>query len=335
MRSRLGSVRRFGGLLGVLLLATAVSACGQGESPGDSAGKDVGDSAFPVTVSTKFGEVTVPEKPRRVVALGWSDAETALDLGVQPIGVSDWLDFGGNGVGPWAAGEYTEPPELVGTNEVDYEKVASLDPDLILNTRSDGSREKYETLSKIAPTIGPPPETVPYGTSWRQQLTLVSRALGEHERGRDRIAEVERTFSEALEQYPELEGRTVGVGGYYSGKYGAYLTGDSRVRFMRELGMNNKSEIDELGSGSFYVNISRERLRVLSADLTVVFAINGSPEELRQDPLLNRIPAAQEGNLVILDDPEVVKAFSSGSAGGMEYALQQVAPAFAKHVAGS
>jgi iron complex transport system substrate-binding protein len=38
------------------------------------------------------------------VALGWSDAETALALGVQPVGASDWLAFGGEGVGPWAEG---------------------------------------------------------------------------------------------------------------------------------------------------------------------------------------------------------------------------------------
>ncbi|SFT32762.1 iron complex transport system substrate-binding protein [Actinopolyspora lacussalsi subsp. righensis] len=336
MRSRLGDVRRLGGLLSVLLLATALSACGQGGSSGESTGEATDNAAFPVTVSTKFGEVTVPEKPERVVALGWSDAETALDLGVQPVGVSDWLDFGGNGVGPWAAGEFTESPEMLGTNEVDYEKVASLEPDLILNTRSDGSGEKHQTLSKIAPTIAPPADTVPYGTSWRQQLDLVSKALGKPDAGQARIAEVERAFSETLSQHPRLQDKTVGVGAYYgSNQYGAYLTGDSRVRFMRELGMTNKPEIDELGSGSFYVDISRERLDVLSADLTVVFAINGSPRQLRQDQLLNRTSAAREDRLVILDDPEVVNAFSSGSASGMEYALQQVAPVFAEHVADS
>ncbi|SFD98241.1 iron complex transport system substrate-binding protein [Actinopolyspora alba] len=336
MRSGLGNVRRLGGLLSVLLLATALSACGQGGSSGESTEEAADNAAFPVTVSTKFGEVTVPEKPERVVALGWSDAETALDLGVQPVGVSDWLDFGGNGVGPWAAGEFTASPEMLGTNEVDYEKVASLEPDLILNTRSDGSREKHQTLSKIAPTIAPPADTVPYGTSWRQQLDLVSKALGKSDAGQARIAEVERAFSETLSQHPQLRDKTVGVGAYYgSDQYGAYLTGDSRVRFMRELGMTNKPEIDELGSGSFYVDISRERLDVLSADLTVVFAINGSPRQLWQDQLLNRTSAAREGRLVILDDPEVVNAFSSGSASGMEYALQQVAPVFAEHVADS
>jgi hypothetical protein len=53
--------------------------------------------AFPVTVATKFGNVTVQTQPARVVALGWGDAETALALGVQPVGASDWLQFGKGG----------------------------------------------------------------------------------------------------------------------------------------------------------------------------------------------------------------------------------------------
>ena len=41
-------------------------------------------------METKFGVVEVPEDAERIVALGWGDAETALALGVQPLGASDW-----------------------------------------------------------------------------------------------------------------------------------------------------------------------------------------------------------------------------------------------------
>src|SRR3712207_1067317 len=116
------SVRPF--LRGAALLAVGVlvTSCGSGdtESSGDAAGSSSpsgsGD-AFPVTVETAFGAVEVPEEPQRVVALGWSDAETALALGVQPVGASDWLGFGGEGVGPWAEGRYDEAPEIIETLE--------------------------------------------------------------------------------------------------------------------------------------------------------------------------------------------------------------------------
>lgn len=77
-----------------------------------SASADGDAAAYPVTVATKFGDVTVEEAPRRVVALGWGGAEVALSLGVQP--------------------------------------------DLILDVRSSGDRERYDALSAIAPVVGIP-----------------------------------------------------------------------------------------------------------------------------------------------------------------------------------
>ncbi|MDN5635915.1 MAG: iron-siderophore ABC transporter substrate-binding protein, partial [Brevibacterium sp.] len=63
-------------LASVLLLA----ACGGGS------GEE--DAAPGISVDTKFGSVEVPQDPQKVVALGWGDAETALALGVQPVGAS-------------------------------------------------------------------------------------------------------------------------------------------------------------------------------------------------------------------------------------------------------
>ena len=76
-----------------------VTGCGSDAGDGDRrrrGRRQHRSGAFPVTVSTAFGDVTVEEEPTRVVALGWSDAETALALGVQPVGASDWLAFGGD-----------------------------------------------------------------------------------------------------------------------------------------------------------------------------------------------------------------------------------------------
>ena len=83
-------------LRGAALLAATVlvAGCGSGDagSSGDAAASSSpagSGGAFPVTVETAFGDVEIPEEPQRVVALGWSDAETALALGVQPVGASD------------------------------------------------------------------------------------------------------------------------------------------------------------------------------------------------------------------------------------------------------
>lgn len=307
----------------VLALALMLTSCGS------AGGGDVKPADGP-TIETTFGPVTVPAAPKRVVALGWGDAETALALGVQPVGASDWLGYGGKGVGPWAEDLYTEAPELVGTTSVNFEKIAALDPDVILNTNAAVNKQKYQTLSKIAPVISPLPDTMPYGTSWHEQVTMVAKALGKVGKGEQLITETEDAFAKAAEAHPEFEGRTVALGSYYGDQFAAYVGGDSRVEFMKELGFVNKPAIDELASGNFHITVSPERLGLLSADLTVMFPIRAEAEQLRRNELLNQIPSAQAGHLVILDDHALTSAFSSGSVLAIRYALAHAVPLFAK-----
>lgn len=102
---------------------------------------------------------------------------------------------------------------------------------------------------------------------------------------------------------------------------------------MTELGFTNKPEIDALGTGNFYIDVSAERLDLLSADLTVVFPIGDEAAKLREDPLLNRIPSAQQGHLLILDNPALISAFSARSTLARKYALDNAVPLFAQTLA--
>jgi len=308
-------------LVPLLAAALLASARGQVEEPEKPKG---------ATVNTMFGAVTVPANPKRVVAVGWSDAETALVLGVAPVGASDWLEFGGEGVGPWAYGRYKMEPVMLGTQELDYEQIFELKPDVILNTRSDNSKEKYEELSKIAPTVSAPAGVVSYGTTWRQQMELVSSALGKKAEGDKLIAQVEDELTAAKKDNPAFAGKSVAVGAYFSDQYGAYVRGDSRADLMESLGFTVKPEIQALASGSFYVELAREQVELLDADLTVVFPIGADATALKADQVLNQLPSAAAGHLVILADQTLVSAFSSGSVLGTRYAIDQAGPLFAR-----
>lgn len=295
----------------VALSALLLAACGGGGGGGTE------PAAAGVTVDTRFGPVTIVEPPTRVVALGWSDAETALALGVRPVGASDWLAFGGKGVGPWADGLYEQAPTLLGTTEIDYEAVAALQPDLILNTRSDNDPKKHETLSKIAPTIGAPKDVIPYGTSWRQQVELVAKALGKVSEGEKIISDLDAKFA----ANKKFDGKTAVVGAYFDGKFGAYVSGDPRADFMKALGFTLRQDVEALASGTFYVDISAERLDLLTADLSVLFPIGGDASALEANPLVPE-------KALILEDKNLVNAFSSGSSLGMAYALDHAVPLF-------
>jgi iron complex transport system substrate-binding protein len=318
--------------LGALLL---LAACGGGSATAPSEPSEQhpdADAAFPVTIVTKFGDVTVDAPPTRVIAMGWGDAETALALGVQPIGAADWLDFGGEGVGPWAAGRYTAPPAIIGTLEPSYEQVAALRPDLILDTKSSGDEQRYAFLSRIAPTIAPPPGADNYKTTLTDQVTMVAAALGVPERGTELIADVEGRFAAAAAAHPEFAGRTVTVAARSGTGWGVYASSTERVEFMTRLGFVPNPRIESLPEVRFSHPVSEEQLSVLDADLLVVFPIQRTAAEVNATPLFAAIPAVQAGRAIVFENPDVQKAYSTNSVLSIHFALDAVVPLIAERL---
>ncbi|GAA2252637.1 ABC transporter substrate-binding protein [Streptomyces ruber] len=322
------------GTTAVALLG-ALAACGSSDDSADAAGSSApagssdSSGAFPAKVETKFGTVTVESEPKRVVALGWGDAETALALGVQPVGQSDWLAFGGDGVGPWAKDLYDKSPETIGTLEPEYEKIAALKPDLILDTKSSGDRTRYDTLSKIAPTIGVPEGGDQYKTGWKQQTTMVAQALGVADEGEKLVADTEKKFTAAAEEHPEFKGRTITVGSRTSAGWGAYVHGTDRVDFVEQLGFENNPEIEAEAGEGFSVTVSEENLQKLDADLMVMAPIGIDASKISDDPLYKALPAVKDGRDVVLDDSDISQAFATNSVLSIGYALDKVVPLFA------
>ena len=205
-----------------------------GSSP--SSASTASEGGYPATVETKFGPVTIEERPERIVALGWGDAETALALGAQPVGAADWLEFGGEGVGPWAEGLYDEAPEIIATLEPSYEAIAALEPDLILDVRGSGDAARHDLLAQIAPTIGVPEGGDSYLTTQEQQVTMIATALGVPEEGAAQLAAIEESFAAARDEHPDWAGKTVTAATKTSEGWGAYIEGGGRVEFLEALG---------------------------------------------------------------------------------------------------
>jgi iron complex transport system substrate-binding protein len=326
------------GLLAASLMVTALTtgcaAEGGAGSAGDAA--DNGGGTFPVTLTTEFGDVTIPKRPQRVVALGWSDAETALALGVEPVGTADWLEVGGDGLGPWVKAKYTKLPAQLGTLEVNMEAVAKLNPDLILDTRSDGTKERYDRLSELGvPVVGIPPGAKAYLTPWEKQLELVGKALGETAEATKLRTDLEARFAQVRKDHPEFTGKKVVAGVRGPDSYGAYVDGDGRVEFLKKLGFVNSPKIQSLATkDTFNVSVSNERMDLLDGDLTLMFLIRYGADVVANDPLYKAIPSVKAGRSVLLSDMEVSNAFSSASVPGMTYALDKVVPQLAEALAG-
>ena len=286
-----------------------------------------------MTIETVFGDVTIEEEPMRVVALGWADAETALALGVEPVGATDWVALGGDGVGPWSE-QYTTAPEIIPT-EFNFEQIAALEPDLILNTASDASEETNDLLSQIAPTVGIPAGDPAWGTPWDHQVATVAAALGKVSEGEALIEEVNGAFAAAAEANPDFAGKSVVVAPFFNGGWGAYMSQDVRVSFMENLGFVNSEAVQALDTGSFYIPVSAEQIELLDADLTVAFPFTAADiETIESDPLFKTVPSVAAGRSIVLTDPDVVAAFNIGSASALLYAIETTVPQFATALGG-
>jgi cobalamin transport system substrate-binding protein len=134
-------------LLAVLLL-TLATACG-GALSSSTPSPVVTASPFPATVTDFQGRaVSIPARPDRIVSIGPSITAFLFAIGAGPrvVGVDDFSD---------------EPAEAtkidkVGGVKVNFEKVVSLRPDLVLSVKfSDGTIEKLQQASLNVLVVDP------------------------------------------------------------------------------------------------------------------------------------------------------------------------------------
>ncbi len=168
---------------GLLALSAA---CGGGAAVPSAAPAAPVDAAFPRTVTTAKGEVTIPKRPERVVVLDTAELDSVTLLGITPVGaipahLSDAAEF------PAHLRAATRGTTIVGTSvEPKLDVIASLRPDLILSSKVRHDKI-YDQLSRIAPTV----LTETTGAPWKANLALHARALGQEAKAAGLLADYE------------------------------------------------------------------------------------------------------------------------------------------------
>lgn len=310
-------------------LVLAGCASGSGTSTDDASSSAGSDGQFPVSITTALGTTEITSAPKRVVALGWGDAETALELGVQPVGASDWLGFGGDGVGPWLKGAYTKSPKIIQTLEPSYEDIIKLKPDVILDVKSSGDADRYAKLSAIAPTVAVPKGGANYLATTKQQVDMIAKALGKESEGKKLLSGLDDAYAAARKAHPEFAGKTAVVGSYSSEGFGAYASSDSRSQFMENLGFTIPKAIDQQAGKQFSVSLSDENLDLLDADLTLILPIFVDASQASSNKLFQKVPSVEAGHDIVFDDKDVSNAFSIGTTAAIEWALDRLPSQFA------
>lgn len=141
---------RLAPILAVLLfVASACGAAAPTPTPTQQPIASATVATFPATVTDfQNRSVTVPKRPERIVSIGPSITEFlfALGAGARVVGADDFSDE------PAAAKQL----EKVGGIKVNFEKVVSLKPDLVLSVKfSDGTIEKLAGAGLLVLVVDP------------------------------------------------------------------------------------------------------------------------------------------------------------------------------------
>jgi iron complex transport system substrate-binding protein len=323
-------------------LAAGLTACGSVEDDEDSAAAGSSDqasassSAFPVTIKHKFGSTEITKAPERVVVIGGGgtdDIDALYALGITPVGITKDA-FAADGVYPWLKDKIdTKKTTLLDTmNGVDFEKVASLQPDLILATSDFQLDKDYKNLAAVAPTIGY--ETAWGAQSWQEHVQVVGKAVGRTAEAEKVISDTEAAIDKVKANHPGLEGKTysLSIGNTPAKIYTIASEDDFAAKLMGELGMKLTPSITNIKtvSGSPTGELSFEQLDKLDADLVIIaFTTKDLQKAFEASALVKSMNAVKKGNYVVTD-VETISQLRSPSALGIPWALNNLEPGFAK-----
>ncbi|WP_167132346.1 iron-siderophore ABC transporter substrate-binding protein [Paramicrobacterium chengjingii] len=328
------------GAAGAAIIALALSGCSSASDSGP--GESTGDGAFPVTIESALGTATIPEKPERIVSIGWGTPDIVVALGETPVAIEEDTWAGDDdGILPWLRDAIEsngdEIPSTFGVYpEIDINAVVSADPDVILAPQSGLTQDQYDLLSDLAPTVAYPDAA--WQTDWKTQINTVAKALGQPDAASDLIGGIDDQLSVAADEHPEFDGLTFAY--VYTGEPGklsVYLPGDPRVDLLTALGFELDPAVSNLepAEGVFTATIGIENADMLN-DVDVLFTWYNSDEEktsVTEQQLWQQIPAVQNGAVVeFISNRELGMATSVLTPLSVPWALDEYLPIISEGV---
>lgn len=334
-------------VVGLLAVATALSACSGGadaQTPAEpdapeqaTEAEQATDAAFPVTITSALGDAVIESKPERVVTLGWGAEDIALSLGTVPVGVEiDTWGGDADGYQPWfreaVEAQGAELPQTITMYpELDVDAVVALEPDLVLAPQSGLDQAVFDQLSALVPVVAYPGD--PWQTPIEDQITIAAQALGVPDQAEALIAERADAITAAADQVAgDLSGTTFAYvyAGSEPGALAVYLPGDPRVELLRGLGLELDPAVADLEAtpGTFTATVGLENVDLLD-DVDMLFTWFGDTAEqeaTEAQPLFAQIPALVSGAYVPMIDAQLGMAVSVATPLSIPWALDAYLP---------
>jgi iron complex transport system substrate-binding protein len=256
-----------------------------------AAGSRSAPTAFPVTIVTASGKVTISKKPRRIVSLSPTATESlfAIGAGSQVIAVDDQSDY------PKSA-----PRTTLSGFTPNVEAIAAYRPDLVVAAYDPKGLSTALRKLKIPVIIHGAASTFPGAYQQIRQLGLVTgqeaqatRVIGRMKARIARIVKASRQRARGLSVYHELSPD------FYSASSKSFVG-----KVYAALGLENiADEADSAGTG--YPQLSAEYIVSASPDLIVLadsVCCGQKASTVAARPGWDRISAVRTGSIVRIHD---------------------------------
>ncbi|MFC4609226.1 ABC transporter substrate-binding protein [Streptomyces maoxianensis] len=299
----------------VLAGALALTACGSGNDGDDGNDKSPGAGGTH-TVKTAMGDVQVPEAPQRVVVLDTAELDSAITLGVKPVGAAH-ADVEAGFLNYLSKDQVAGVKDVGAITQPNLEAVAALKPDLILTSKvRDG--DKYDKLKAIAPTV----MTESTGHPWKENFQVHADALGKKDEAAKIVSAYDahaKKVTDALGGKEKAAATKVNVVRFVEGAdIRIYGKRNYIATILADVGLGRPAVTDKAKDGFSY-DVSPEKIDLAAADV-VFHSTYGDPKKAKQTQTLGsglwkNLPAVRNGRAFQVDDQLWIQGIGYTAAG--------------------
>ena len=319
--------------LGVSVATAALPGCAAPDrsspAPATPTGPSVG--TLPATVTHRYGSTTVPAAPTRVVALGQTDLDPAIALGVVPVAVGSFLGTSYSPVRPWnSPGLDGSTPVKLNMQEIEFEKIAGLAPDLILAVMSGVTKADYAKLSAIAPTVAQPVDFEDWAVPYRPHTELIGAALGRPDAASTLLSDLDGAFAKVRADHPSLAGLKAICAEKWGADFSVLGATAPRSHFLTDVGMTLAPSLAALAGKAYNAPLSAERVDLLDDVDVVVWTTDAEQQsELLGSTLVRTLRSTREGRYVLAPNggaDDLLYSMDWGSILSNRWAIEHAVP---------
>lgn len=268
-------------------------------------------------VQDAFGNtVSVPAEPKRVITLSEIDLDTALALGVTPVGTI-------NGRGQAAPPRYLDgrlPAGIEAVGDIDnpnLETLLELQPDLILT--GPVKPEQLAILNEIAPTL----ITFSWARPWQESMQRTAQALNRETEAKAVLERYWTRVEEARKRLADHQGETLSIV-RWNPKGPSYMFLDAfSSSVVEDIGLVRPPHQQDPGH-THSMALSLESLELLDADWLVIGTLATSGEAVEAMHQAEQTPAFRQLSAIQAKRFGAVDGSLWTSLGGPMAALQVI-----------